>query len=189
MDLRILQTKSGFLACIALVFGSRAFGGTESVELTLRCRSTVHQKELQVTVQNVSSPDTAIVMGMSIGNGRAYAADNLPLDVRRGSGGLLERYRPAFSHVAIAGRVDPWIVPLPTGSEFSPTLPLNKLRSPIGDALSLGIGDVHIRANLVRDHSDKFNGEMVGPGLVKVFTGALQSGWLRVPGDCQNASQ
>ena len=154
------------------------------VELKVRCQLSAGSPALRITLLNGSTTDTAIVLGTSIGNGRWYVADSVVVEVRRGQEGRVEEYRPGGGPPAIAGRIDPWIVPLPAGSEFSLTLPIVRLSSQKGDSLSLGTGEIFIRARVVRHPNDRFNAEMVGPGLVKVFVGELQTEWLRAPAEC-----
>jgi hypothetical protein len=109
--MRLLQGKSYLLASCLLALGVPVFGGPAQVVLKVQCRASANSMALRVTLQNGSSTDTAIVLGTSIGNGRIYAADSLVLDVRHGQDGPIEKYRPGGGAPAIAGRIDPWIVP------------------------------------------------------------------------------
>jgi hypothetical protein len=107
----------------------------------------------------------------------------------------VEKYQysdPGRSAV-IAGRVDPWIVPLPAGSEFSINRPVKQFwsRDPGKMAratgqLSLDGGPLDLRLKLISRPQDRPHGDdMVGAGLVHVMPGELQSQWIHVPEDCK----
>jgi hypothetical protein len=171
-------------ALLALAFGPVAFGEPTQPELKIQCQMSAGSPILRISLLNESTSDTAIVIGMSIGNGRWYVADSVVVEVKRAHDGPVEIFRPGGGPPAIAGRVDPWIVPLPAGSEFSLALPMAKLFSRSGDSLRLGTGEIFVRASIARHSNDRFNAEMVGPGLVKVFVGVLHTEWLRAPAEC-----
>jgi hypothetical protein len=176
------QRTLRFLACLLCLIGMPAFGEPQQVELDLQCRASANAVELRITLRNAGPTDTAIVLGTSIGNGQKYVADSLVLDVKRGRDGPVEKFRPDVGN--IAGRVDPWIVPLPAASDFSFTRSINTFFSSTGKPPVLGNGSLDIRLTLLRRTEDHFRGELVGPGLVKVFVGELATDWLRVPGQC-----
>jgi hypothetical protein len=173
-----------FLAISALVLAQTAYGKPTPVELKMQCRDTGESTALRITLLNEGSTDASVMLGMSIGNGRWYVATSLVVELRRGLDGPIEHYLPNGGPPSIAGRLDPWIVPLPTGSEFSLTLPTAKLLTTKGGSLSLLTGESFVRARVIRYADNRNNSEMVGPGLVKVFDGELQTEWLRLPGEC-----
>jgi len=189
--LGILQLLA-FLACSV---AWPAYGQTPQVELTLQCQSSAQATDLRMALKNTGAIDANLVFGITIGNGREYTADALILEVKRRDGDAVESYQysdPGRSYT-IAGRVDPWIVPLPSGSEFSITRPLNRfhLRAPgsssrVAGQLSLDGGAMDLRLRLISRPQDRPRGDdTVGPGLVHVMPGELQSPWIHVPEECK----
>jgi hypothetical protein len=170
------------LAIMLLILGRPALSEPTPIELKVKCHGSGETSAFRITLLNGGPSDVSVVIGMSIGNGRRYVATSVVVEVRSGLDGAVKEYRA--SAPAIAGRVDPWIVPLPVGSEFSLTLPAAQLLSNKGQSPTLSARESFIRARVVRYSGHKFNPEMVGPGLVKVFDGELQTEWLRLPGAC-----
>jgi hypothetical protein len=171
-------------ALLALMFGRQAFAEPMQLELKFQCQVSSDHSALRLSLLNGGQADTALVIGTSIGNGRRYVASSVVIEVKRSSDGPVEEYRVGGGLPRIAGRIDPWIVPLPVGSEFSLSLPTANVLSKQGASLNLRSGEIIIRAAIVRHSNDRSDGEMVGPGLVKVFAGRLQSAWLRAPSEC-----
>ena len=193
--LGILQLLA-YLSCLAVL---PAFGQTPQVEMTLQCQPVVNATNLRISLRNTGTIDVNLVLGITLGNGREYIAQALFLQVKSRDGDAVESFQysdPGRSFI-IAGRVDPWIVPLPAGSEFSITRPVTHFRpsapgqlaSRAGDPLSLDRGPMDLRLRLVSRTQDRPRGDdMVGPGLVHVMPGELQSEWIQVPDDCKAAN-
>jgi hypothetical protein len=181
-----------YLSCLVVL---PAFGQTPQVEMTLQCRSPAKGAELRITLRNTGAKDINLVLGMTLGNGREYFADALFLEVKRRDSDVVESYQYADPgrSAAIAGRVDPWIVPLPAGSEFSITRPVSQFwsRDPAKMArasgqLSFGNGPLDLRLKLISRPQDRPRGDdAVGAGLVHVMPAELQSQWIHVPEDCK----
>src|SRR5215471_6473229 len=93
--------------------------------MTIRCQSGPSIPQLRTAWRNTGQRDINLVLGITLGNGSSYHASALLLDVRRRGGDKIEAFQLTDSHPDIAGRVDPWILPLPVASEFSLARPLN----------------------------------------------------------------
>jgi hypothetical protein len=182
-------------ACLSCSAVWPAFGQTPQVELTLQCQTSAKATDLRMALRNTGTIDANLVLGITLGNGREYIAETLILEVKRRDGDDVESYQysdPDRSY-AIAGRVDPWIVPLPAGSEFSITRPLNQFHPRVPGAstrvagqLSLEGGAMDLRLKLISRPQDRPRGDdTVGPGLVHVMPGELQSQWIHVPEECK----
>lgn len=171
-------------ALLALTLGRQAFAEPPQLELKVQCQASGDYSTLRISLLNGGQADTALVIGTSVGNGRRYVASSVVIEVKRSSDGPVEEYRVGGGLPRIAGRIDPWIVPLPVGSEFLLSLPTASLLSKQSASLNLMSAEIMIRAAIVRHSNDRSDGEVAGPGLVKVFVGGLQSAWLHAPSEC-----
>jgi hypothetical protein len=176
--MRLHQNTSLVFASLLFAIAAPALSQAHELELNMQCLRSDDAVALRVTLRNVGSTDTAVVLGTSIGNGQRYVADSLVLEFKRSQGDDAEGFRPTLG--AIAGRVDPWIVTIPAVSEFSFERPEEYFFSSRGEPLKIGSGGL-IRLRLIRG---RFAGELVGAALVKVSTDQLQTEWVRVPGEC-----
>lgn len=104
-------------AFAAVVCCSGVEAPSEPIRMVLSCQST---RALTVAFENVGTEDTAIVIGMTLGNGRKYMVNGLVLQVKRDDGSAAEifRFNPPDYPGAIGGRVDDWVVPLPLRASF-----------------------------------------------------------------------
>jgi hypothetical protein len=172
------------VAIAALIIAQAALGEPTTVELKVQCHHLGESPAFRITLLNDGSTDASVVLGMSIGNGRRYVATSLVVELRRGQDAPIEQYLPGGGPPAVAGRVDPWIVALPIGSEFSLTQLADKFLTMQGDALRLPAGESFVRARVIRYSGHRYNPESVGPGLVRVFDGELQTEWLPLSSEC-----
>src|SRR6476646_4199777 len=113
------------VACVSGT-GTPVLGQASSgaVQVELGCQQRSGETSLRITLRNRDSVDTAVVLGSILANGAKYLADNLALDVRTGSD--VNRYQYGDPSVpAIVGRLDAWVLSLPTDSEYTLVRPLN----------------------------------------------------------------
>jgi hypothetical protein len=172
---------AGVLLVLPLAAGSQVPG----VSLTLQCLRG-DAPELRVTLKNIGAKDVNLVLGTTLGNGRSYHTDALVVRIRPRGSEASQEFGFADSVYAIAGRRDPWILPLPVRAEFSLTRPLNVLMSRSGKPFSMDRGPVDMRIELISRPEDRPRGDDgVGPGLVHVMPGELASPWIRIPEDCR----
>jgi len=158
---------------------------TPQVKLGLQCIASAKEPDLLVTLRNTGTGDANVVFGITLGNGRTYHAGALFLEAKRRDGNTVESFQIDDSMPRIAGRLDPWIVPLPVGSEFSISRPIGLFRSPDNKPLSIS-SSMELRVKLISRREDRPRGDdAVGPGLVHVMPGELQSAWISVPESCR----
>jgi hypothetical protein len=185
-----MRTKwqAGSSAVLALLLcggATPAAEKTPQVELGLQCLAAANGPELRVALKNTGTGDANVVFGITLGNGRTYHASALVLEVKRRDGDAIESFQTADSSYSVAGRLDPWIVPLPVGSEFSITRPIGVFRSPDNTPLSIS-GSMELRVKVISRRENRPRGDdAVGPGLVHVLPGDLQSAWISVPESCR----
>ena len=155
-------------------------------EMVLQCLSAASAPDLRMALRNTGQKDVNLVLGMTLGNGRSYHASALFLDVKRRGSDMIEVFAPADAQPRIAGRVDPWILPLPVGSEFSLTKPLGEFGMKLEKlTLQRAPMDLRLRLEPLPQFQPKPGDDTVGAGFVHVPPGRLQSAWIRVPEDCK----
>ena len=158
---------------------------TPGVSLTLQCLRG-DAPELRVALKNIGAKDVNLVLGTTLGNGRSYHTDAMVVRVRRRDTEASQEFGFADAVYVIAGRRDPWILPLPARAEFILTRPLNTLTSRTGKPFEMDRGPVDMRIELIARPEDRPRGDdAVGPGLVHVLPGELASPWIRIPEDCR----
>jgi hypothetical protein len=82
------------------------------------------------------------------------------------------------SVAAVAGRLDPWLIPLPAGAAYSVAVSI-----PRGfQELFSTPADVQIR--LTTQEIGSPNGDLQGLQLIHVWIGTLTSDWIRFPDSC-----
>lgn len=169
---------------VVFAFGgaARAHAANVGVDATLVCVMKGEERLLEITLRNVGRTDSAIVLGIILGNGNRYIAENLALEIRTATSTTPYRYADPKPSV-IAGRVDPWIVGLPMHSEFKLTRSLE-----------------HFWAGATRLDQLQFPYEVrvvfIAPPvpagypipIYKAYQGELNSGWLEMPKDCASPS-
>lgn len=185
MSIRANRATHLLLACIVSLLSAQASAQTPEIVMTLECSGSPNAVTLRLTLRNVGPVDTALVLGNSVGNGYRYLADSLTLDVKEPDSATAERFQYFDPSVpGVAGRLDPWIVPLPTASLLSLERPLAHFWAH-GKPLSLGENPVDIRVNLsARGDRRVADQEVAGVALVHVFVGDLATEWVRVPTEC-----
>ena len=165
-----------FVACALWAVSALACAEPSAVQLVLRCHVS-SDVDLYIVLHNLGPTDSAVVLGSSIGNGQQYVADALVLDAKVSGSDTVATYEISIPH--IFGRVDPWIVTLPAGSEFSLRRPLKAFASR-GERLTIEPRGRDIRLRLPARTTG-----VAGPELVKVIAEELSTEWVHVPGQCQ----
>jgi hypothetical protein len=185
MRIRQRLVTQPLLACFVCVLCVPVRAQTAQIAVEVQCHTSADTVGLRVTLRNVGLTDTAVVLGNSIGNGNRYLADSLALDVKLGESAAVEKFEYFDPSVpGVAGRVDPWIVPLPAVSEFSLTRPLSHFSSH-GKPLMPGGNPIDVRVSLnARAERRIFDKDVAGVALVHVLVGEFRSEWLRVPTAC-----
>jgi hypothetical protein len=115
------------LGLLSLLGCSGLAAQSEPIRMVLSCQST---RSLTVRFENVGTEDTAIVVGITLANGRRYIMDGLTLQVKGDQSSGVESWRISHHYSPnVAGRMDDWIVPLPIGGAFDLKLDASQLWS------------------------------------------------------------
>jgi hypothetical protein len=127
-----MSPKLSFL--ISLIVGALVHGGPPATQaqspppewavrrsadltLTLEC---LDSRNIRFAISNIGTTDTALVLGLSVGNGRKYIIATLDLSVTTPAGKNTEyQYSPRNYPPAIGGRLDDWIQPLPVTAVYA----------------------------------------------------------------------
>jgi hypothetical protein len=156
----------------------------------LRCEaSKPDTTALAVTLQNPATADTAVVLGVTLANGRLYLPIGIKVRVQRSA--QMREDEMLYNNPTRGGRVDSWIVPLPAGSSFTFLVPVRHFISstayttdfkrfiPGGEGL-----DVRV---LLDARPIQFGNADVK--LQAVWVGALTSNQIHVPNHCIEPSR
>ena len=172
------------LSLLASAVGPPALAQSPAIALALDCSRSGARVDLRMTVRNDNATDSAVVIGTSLGNGRRYLADSFTLDVKRGQGTSETYMYFDPSAPIVAGRLDPWILQVPSASAFVLTRPIGHFWAS-GAPLTLGADAIDVRLRLSA-RADKRALEMNGSALARenIFVGELSSEWRRVPDSC-----
>lgn len=183
---------SAFTACSIAIIAAPATALAapadmpSAAQLTLQCLSASTAPYLRITLRNSGEKDVNLLLGISLGNGHSYHASALYLDVRGRGSDVIDNFQLTDSHPDIAGRVDPWILALPMASEFSMTRSLgdfSRVMAPL--VMDRAPMDLRLRLVSLPQYRPRVGDDTVGPGLVHLMPGELQSTWIRVPEDCK----
>jgi RNA polymerase sigma-70 factor (ECF subfamily) len=129
-----------------------------------------------VVLENVSGSDLNVNLGLSLANGKSYYPTALQLLVL--SKGNNTRTLPYSSGLpGIAGRVDPFLVPLPAGSSYTLRCPLDKF---IEERTFKRIDDLvakedRIAVEFVGQPVTRANSDMQGLTLMRFWQGTVRS--------------
>jgi hypothetical protein len=159
-----------------------------SVEVSVQCRAAP-TPDLRITIRNDSREDTAVLMGRALGNARYYHLRDLFLIVTIPNQEQQEyEYRPRGTPDAIAGPMDHWILPLPSGSAFTMSvLPIDFFSAArsIRPAGLPSAGEVAIRLE-ARSVSYDLMVDMAGQRRMQLWTGTAISRSVPVPQGCRD---
>jgi hypothetical protein len=175
-------------AVVLATFLSGSIGASDSpsaiVLLEVTCRESNGVVELQMSLRNTGTRDTAVTLGMDLANGHRYFPDRLTMDVKTSGFGTIREFEywdPSLP--GIAGRVDPWVVPLPHSSEFSITRPLGHFWLN-GASLAELSRPFQVRLRLKAQAPINSNLDMAGIAPLNYFSGDLESKWPVIPKEC-----
>ena len=135
---------------------------------------SAEEMRLTVTIENVGDQDTVLLMGIMLGNG----ISQFPMSVRLLVTGDDEKSQELeIRSPAIAGRVDPYIVPLRAGSAYSLALRLDDFRplKSAGERIHLKPGRYRLRAEFVGESRDHLTWRREGLPLLRYWPGRERS--------------
>jgi hypothetical protein len=169
-----------FLAIVlTLVMAQGPAQSVAAPSLVLRCGE--EPGEVTLSIHNPDQTDTAILLGVSLANGRWYLPRELVVELTRNGNPEIEElvFRGPSG---IAGRMDHWVVPLPTRSTFILTLrPSDFISTSAARAVSAP-EELKIRLTGRSINSD-LSLDMTGMKTWRVWTGTVVSNPLRIS-DC-----
>ncbi len=178
------------LMCVAIVVATTAAATLAPpqqtpapLRLSLSC-ATSPALAFRLTVQNISSEPTAVVIGWILGNDKKYLLAPATLVVTRpGESDVTLTYFDV-TVPGIGGRMDPWLVMLPAGASYSVLVPAGNFRS----SPDLKQGDftrpAKVQVHLPTKEIGNRNPDMEGLKFIHVWVGTLTTVWLDVPNQC-----
>lgn len=168
------------VAACGAVTGAHA---TAPLRLALAC-SQGADLTFRLTLENVSARPAAVVVGVVLGNDKAYLLNTGSLTVRRRGAPdpHLQYFNPSFA--AIGGRLDPWLVALPAGASYSIAVPARHFVSRPDRVPDLFANPVSVQARLETRGIERPNLDMQALRSIDVWVGTLTSDWIDVPGGC-----
>jgi hypothetical protein len=156
-----------------------AQAGAIGVALSATCKRARDDKstEFHIVLRNRDDADTAVVVGIVLGNGNAYP---VAMSVRSSMPTSEEKfsYSPV-PPVPVGGRTDPWLVPLPSGATYSFSVPTTHF-------WNVQSGYLDHRERIVQIVLDSRITSTTDQRLWKVWTGELASAPMKVPDDCRS---
>jgi hypothetical protein len=131
------------------------------------------QRHCFLVLQNVGGIDLNLCLGSSLANGKTY----YPAAVRLNEVSNGDKPRTLiYPSPPVAGRVDPFVVPLIAGSSYTLPCPVDKyVDSEIGDHIDLNLKDYWISAELTGKAITKTNQDLKGLTLMKFWEGKARS--------------
>jgi RNA polymerase sigma factor (sigma-70 family) len=125
-----------------------------------------------VTIENVGDADLNVNLGVSLGNGKSHHPVALRLLATEGS----NTTRLTYAAPAVAGRLDPFVIPLPVGSSYTLRCPLDKFVLPDGGGrFDFTAKDYQIKVELDGQPVKETNPDLRGFTLMRFWKGTSQS--------------
>ena len=157
-------------------------GQAQTVEppfrLAVRCERA-SDLVFRFILENVSDEPTAAVIGTILGNDKKYLPGPLGFTLRRAGEADVNFDWFDPSVVGIAGRIDPWVIPLPAGASYSVRVLIpNGFRH-------LFFTPADVRVRLTTREIANPNGDLEGLRFIHVWIGTLTSDWIHVPESCR----
>jgi len=170
----------GLFALAAIVMtGGHAAGAAaaEPLRLELRCVDAPALR-FRMTIRNVGGEPTAVVIGSILGNDRTYVVGPLRFMLQRPGAGddSVEFSDPPIA--GVAGRLDPWLIPLPAGASYAVML---SVPTALRDRFS---APAAIQVRLRTHEAGQPNSDMQGVQFIHLWVGALESGPIQFPDAC-----
>jgi hypothetical protein len=171
---------------LAGLYGEVARAQPEVPLRVLMACSRGQEMAFRVTIENVGATPVPVVLGGILGYHKKYFLGSTRLIVRRDPlpEQILNYVDPSIA--AVAGRVDPWLVPLPPGGSYTIVLPARHFVSPgkhVADDFS---SPARLRLEL-KTFEIEPNVDTQGLQFVKPWIGTVTTDWIEVPQGCRPA--
>lgn len=180
-------------ASVALRAGDQSRADLPGLILELICdASDATGPGLRATVRNTGLEDTAIVLGITLANGKVYLPTSVTLRVRRPPSEDEEELSYGHpEHAVFSGRLDPWVVPLPRGSSYTLSIPASHFHSTKTPFKTLEITEQPLEMRLALDARPigRVSNDMAGLRCLRLWAGTLASHAVRAPIDCSRAHE
>jgi len=127
-----------------------------------------------VTLENVGSNDLNVKLGFSLANGKSHHPDAIRLLAR--SAGNKTRTLTYVAVPGVAGRMDPFVLPLPAGSSYTLRCAFDKyLDLEAAERIDLSAKDYRLAAELIGEAITENNPDVKGLGLISCWEGKVRS--------------
>ena len=147
----------------------------EGLRIKLQFDAPLHglaARTFVLAIENVGDTDLNVQLGRSLGNGKNYFPSELGLVAWEGKNMLQLSYETP----RVAGRMDPFVVPLPAGSTFTLRCELEKfVLKESRKSIELSTKDYRIVAELVGQPVKQTNVDLHGLTLMKYWEGTAKS--------------
>ena len=175
--------SSGILALTLVACAGTVFAQADPLRLVLAC-SQQSELTLRFTIRNVRVAPTAVVIGTILGNDQKYLPDSLMMTVRRAGVPDTKLTYVDRSVAVIAGRLDPWLIPLPPSASYSVVVPARNFRLTPNLEEEPFSAPADLQLNLTTREIGRPNGDVQGLSLIHVWLGTLTSDWIHFPAGC-----
>ncbi len=136
--------------------------------------------QCEVTLENVGDSDLNVQLGYSLANGKSHHPAALRLLAL--SKGKKTRTLIYAALPGVAGRMDPFVVPLPAGSSYTLRCAFGKYAdSETGRRIDLTANDYRIVAELLGEAVTKTNLDVQGLTLMPYWQGKVRSNEVELP--------
>jgi RNA polymerase sigma factor (sigma-70 family) len=126
---------------------------------------------LAVVIENVGKDDAVVNLGIMLANGKRQFPTAIKLHLTDPDGKTRACEWPPPP--GIAGRVDPFVVPLPAGGQYTLALPLDTYAAQLRP---LAQGRYRVAAEFTGEKVTRTNADSRGLALMPYWTGTLRSG-------------
>jgi hypothetical protein len=136
--------------------------------------------QCEVALENVGKTDLNVKLGFSLANGKSHH----PVALRLLVSGKENKPRTLrwAALPGVAGRVDPYIVPLPAGCRYSLRCRFEQYAdSDTGQRIDLSAQNHRVAAELVGEAVTEANLDVQGLKLVRCWRGIVRSNEVRLP--------
>jgi hypothetical protein len=160
---------------------AKAVGGLRiRLQLPAAKRGEKLPPRCEVTLENVGDGDLNVKLGWSLANGKSHYPTALRLHAL--SKGNKTRTLIYAALPGAAGRVDPFVVPLPAGSRYTFRCTFEKYAdSETGERIDLTAKDYRIVAELLGEAVTNTNRDVQGLALMPCWQGKVRSNEVQLP--------
>ncbi len=157
------------------LYGSTVEAQTNSLRRVIACSPDV---TFRLTIQNVGTTPTAVVIGLILGNDKTYLPGEIRFTLRRPGAADMNFYYFDASVPGVAGRIDPWLIPCPRQPSYS--IALADTPGFRGEFSTAAAVTVHLTTQEI----EQINSDTKGLEFIHVWVGTPTFNVIRFPDDC-----